>query len=194
MRLSPTTALRRALKDSAGIAALEFALFLPIMLLLFFGMLEGADLLTVNRRLAHTANTIVDLTARERTISYSQFDDMLTGARRLLEPTDTSQLTIRVVSVIASGTPAQPTVHWSRDQTGATPYPAGTPYSGLTNTAALNAGSSLIVVELDYRHVNGLTSEVFSRPYRFVRTAKRWPRKSTRVQLCNDGAPPVCTS
>jgi Flp pilus assembly protein TadG len=186
--------LTRALRDRNGLAATEFALFLPILLMLFFGMLEGADLLTVNRRLAHTANTIADLTARERTINHAQFNDMLTGARRLLEPTDTSTLSIRVVSVISSGTPARPTVHWSRDQNGATPYAAGAPYTGLTNAASLNNGSSLIVVEVTYNHVNGLTSQVFSRPYHFFRTAKRWPRKSTRVQLCNNGSPPTCTT
>jgi len=180
--------------DRRGIAATEFAMLLPVMLVLFFGMLEGSDLLIMNRRLAHTANTVADLAARERNISYAQLNDLLVGARRLLEPTDTSTLTITVVSVISSGTPARPTVHWSRNSNGATPYAAGTNYVGLGNQATLNPAMSLIVVEIDYTYDSGLTSKVFHRPYVIAFDSKRIPRKSPRVQLCNDAVPAVCTT
>ncbi|MEQ1930676.1 MAG: TadE/TadG family type IV pilus assembly protein [Parvularculaceae bacterium] len=184
----------RLLSNRDGLAATEFALILPVLLLMFFGMLEGSDILTVSRRLSHTANTVADLAARERTINHTELNDMLVGARRLLEPTNTSTLNITVVSVISAGSPARPTVHWSRDINGATPYAAGVPYMNLSNTASLNAASSLIVVEIDYTYDSGLTSEVFHRPYTFDFEAKRLPRKSTRVQLCNTATPVVCTS
>jgi Flp pilus assembly protein TadG len=179
-------------RNRDAIAATEFALFLPVMLLIFFGMVEGADLLTINRRLAHTANTVADLAARERNVTHAQLADMLVGARRLLEPTNTSTLNIRVVSVIKSG--GQPRVHWSRDLTGATPYAANTLYTGLANSNSVNAAASLIVVEIVYTYDSGLTSQVFHRPYLFEKEAKRMPRKSTRVQLCNDATPAVCTT
>ena len=73
-----------SLADRSGLAATEFAVLLPVMILIFFGMLEGSDNLTVSRRLAHTANTVGDLAARERTIPYSQLTDLMAGARRLL--------------------------------------------------------------------------------------------------------------
>lgn len=186
--------LKHAWANRDGLAATEFAMFLPVMILMFFGMLEGSDLMTANRRLAHTANTVVDLAAREITLSHSQLNDMLVGARRLLEPTDTSTLNITVVSVISAGSPAQPTVHWSRDINGLTPYAAGSVYANLDDNTTLNPISSLIVVEVTYTFDNGLTSKVFDRPYEFLRQAKRWPRKSARVQLCTDASPAVCTS
>ncbi|NWG71739.1 MAG: pilus assembly protein [Parvularculaceae bacterium] len=186
--------LVRALADRTGLAATEFALLLPPMLLIFFGMLEGSDLLTMNRRLAHTANTVADLAARERTITHAQVTDLLAGARRLLEPTDTSTLNITIVSVIVAGTPARPTVHWSRNISGGTPYAAGSPYNGLDNNASLNPAMSFIVVEVDYVYDSGLTSRVFHRPYSIEYESKRTPRKSTRVQLCTDATPAVCTT
>jgi len=182
------------LADRRGLAATEFAMLLPVMLLLFFGMLEGSDLLIMNRRLAHTANTVADLAARERTVTHAQLNDLLVGARRLLEPTDTSTLTITVVSVVSSGTPARPTVHWSRDSNGATPYAAGANYVGLGNQATLNPAMSLIVVEIDYTYDSGLTSKVFRRPYVIAFDSKRIPRKSSRVQLCTNATPAVCTT
>jgi Flp pilus assembly pilin Flp len=186
--------LARWAKNRDGIAAVEFAMLIPVMALIFFGMLEGSDLLTVNRRLAHSANALADLASQEPEVDYDQVDDMILGARRLLEPTSISTLSFRLVSIVDDpDNPGNPIVHWSRDQDGGTPYAAGSSYNGLDSNTSLNSIASLIVVEVDYIYDSGLTAKVFDRPYTFSRNAKRWPRKSTRVQLCNMASPAVCT-
>lgn len=181
--------------DKDGIAAVEFAMLLPIMTMLFFGMLEASDLFTVNRRLANATNSLVDLVAQEPTITHAQLDDMIVGVTRILEPTDTSAVTMKVLSIVkGADESATPTVHWSRDEDGQVPYSVGSTYDKLSNETSLKANSSLIVVEIGYTYDSGLTGHVFSMPFNFDHQSVRWPRKSTKVQLCATSLPSSCTS
>ncbi len=176
----------------SGVAAIEFALILPIMVVMFFGMLEASDLFTVNRRLANATNSLVDLVAHEPTVTNAQLDDMIVGVTRILEPTDTSTIVMRVISISkGADVAASPIVHWSRDNDGAQPYPAGAAYNGLDDNLALNANSSLMVVEIEYTYQSGFSSKVFTTPFEFEHVSKRWPRKSSKVQLCAAHSPPA---
>lgn len=191
----PAASILRALRCRDGIAATEFALVLPLMALIFFGMLEASDLMTVKRRLANAANSLVDLVAQEPTLEVAQLNDSMIGVTRLLEPTDTSTLKINVVSVIKGPNPNdRPTVHWSRDNRGGEPYAAGDRFDGLEDETTINSNASLLVVEFDYEYESGLSGRVFTMPFDFLQKAKRWPRKSLRVQLCQTPDPATCTS
>lgn len=181
--------------DREGIAAVEFALILPVMTVMFFGMLEASDLFTVNRRLANAANALADLVAQEPSLTKSELDDLIVGVTRILEPTDTSTVGLKVVSVTKGANVTDPpTVHWSYDQAGATPYPAGSTYTKLTDETTLKSGQSLLVAEIDYHYESDLTGYVISIPFDFKHKSARWPRKSSRVQLCATSDPATCTS
>ena len=181
--------------DRRGIAATEFAMLLPTMVFLFFGMLEASDLFTVNRRLANASNSLVDLVAKEPTITVAELDDVIVGVTRMLEPTDTSTVRMKVVSLIkGSNVNDPPTVHWSRDETGSEPYTVGATYDKLDDNTTLLADSSLLVVEVDYHYESGMTGKVFALPFDFSHQAARWPRKSSRVQLCQTTDTATCTS
>lgn len=194
-KLTGRAALALFARERSGLAAVEFALILPIMVVLFFGMLEASDLFTVNRRLANAANSLVDLAAHEPTITHAQLDDMIVGVTRILEPTDTSSVVMRVISVTkGSDVNALPVVHWSRDQDGGEPYPEDSTYTGLEDNLSLNANSSLMVVEIEYTYDSGLSGRVFTVPFEFTHKSKRWPRKSGEVQLCATTDPATCTT
>jgi Flp pilus assembly protein TadG len=191
----PQTLAARFSRERSGLAAVEFALILPIMVLLFFGMLEASDLFTVNRRLANAANSLVDLAAHEPTLTHAQLDDMIVGVTRILEPTDTSTVVMRVISIRkGSDINAQPTVHWSRDEDGAEPYPQDSTYTGLDDNLSLNADSALLVVEVEYTYDSSLPGKVFTIPFDFEHVSKRLPRKSGEVQLCATTDPATCTT
>src|SRR5690606_8831953 len=57
---------RRFLRDRQAVAAVEFALILPLLLTLYFGTVEAASLYSVDRRVATVASTMADLISRER--------------------------------------------------------------------------------------------------------------------------------
>lgn len=55
---------RTALQDESGTAAIEFALLLPFMLLLFLGMVQLTALLSVKTKLSSAATVMADLVTR----------------------------------------------------------------------------------------------------------------------------------
>jgi len=178
-----------------GMAATEFALVLPVMTLLFFGMLEASELLTVKRRVANAANSLVDLVSQEPAIKIADVNDAIAGSRQLLEPTVLSAFSARIVSLVKGPNPDDPvTVHWSVDSEGGVPYAAGQVYDKLGDNLSVRNEASVILVEMDYEYASGLVGRVFSNPFDFTQAAVRWPRKSSRVQLCQTSDPATCTN
>ena len=173
---------KRAAKCESGLAATEFALVLPIMVLMFFGLAEGSDALSADRRVSIAVNTMADLVAQSTTLSSNDAVDLFTGVERILEPKSIIEPEFRLLSVISSG--GNPVIHWSIDSAGAEPYAPGLPYTELKDPSLLDAGASLIIVELTYFHQPALLNRVFDETIEFRRLAKRWPRQSSRIQFC----------
>ena len=55
--------LNRFARDRRGSAAVEFALIIPVVMLLYFGMAETTQALLANRRVSVIATAVGDLTA-----------------------------------------------------------------------------------------------------------------------------------
>ena len=185
--------LSRAAACTSGMAATEFALMLPFLAFLFFGMLEASEALTVNRRVSKAVNTLSDLTAQLNTVSPSEFDNLIDGVTEILNPADTSGVQMSVTSVIDDGS-GNPIVHWSRDRDGNEPYSAGSNFLKLDDPSVLDAGGSVIFAEITYPHDLSVSNYVLSGPITFERASVRWPRSAgvTRVQFCV--TPGSCTS
>lgn len=182
---APHSASRRIVHCRKGIAATEFALILPILMVIFFGMLEASDAMMTNRRVVNATNALVDLVGQERQVSPSDLDEIFNGVTNMLMPTENSPLSMRLVSVSVDPDDASRImVEWSRDNQGNSPYANGATYNGIVDTTLLQAGVSLVVAELTYEHKSGLTDYVMGSPIKFNRTSTRWPRRSTKVRLC----------
>lgn len=182
---------RAAGANRDGMAATEFALILPIMTTVFFGMLEVSDAMMANRRVVSAANALADLVTQEKKVTTGEVDDIFDGVTRILQPTDTSMVSMRLLSIeLDEGDPDNDgddriVVEWSRDKDGNAPYAAGAEYDKLDDITIIKPDMSLVVAELTYQHTSGLTSRILGSPITFDRTASRWPRRATRVQLCN---------
>ena len=176
--------------ERTGIAAMEFALIAPIMILLFFGIVEGSNALAVSRRVSLAVNTLTDLASQETQLTASQTTDLFNGVEQIVgQGNITAQ--IRLVSVILDPDTGDAIVHWSHDNSGAAPYAPGSTYTGLADASLLDASTSLIVGELVYAYSSPLTKVVIS-GVNFDKTATRWPRRAARVQFCT--SPSICTS
>ncbi len=181
--------------DRRGMAATEFALLLPLLLVLFFGVVEGSDALTKSRRVTLAANTLADLAAQETELLESAADSLFVGVEEIIN-VDGASMDVRLISVVfddtdGDGTPDSPVVHWSYDNSGGEPYAAGAIYNNLPNPALVDVDTSVVVAEVNYPYTSSLTHYFISN-VTFDRTATRWPRRSLRVQLCS--SPDNCTS
>ena len=95
---------RRFRRDRSAIAAVEFALILPIMLTLYFGIVEVGDALVVDRKVTHVTSTICDLVAQSKTVSTNDMTNFMDASQAVIYPYDTSLLKI-VVSQVAMACP-----------------------------------------------------------------------------------------
>ncbi len=69
--------IKNYLKSTSGVAAIETALIMPVMLLLYVGMIDLTNVVSMNRRLTQAASTLADvITQSKDTIEASKIDDI----------------------------------------------------------------------------------------------------------------------
>lgn len=127
-----------------GVAAIEFALVAPLLIIFHLGAVEMVQSWEAHRRIAHVAGALADLVAQEESVSASDLNDILAAGSLLVTPFSSSQLGERITSFTAdsSGVVAK---DWSVNQnwtlSGDPQLPAG----------YLQANESVIVAEASYR-------------------------------------------
>lgn len=188
----------RLRRDTAGVAAVEFGFIVPIMFFLFVGTIEFSQALTVDRRLTLAASSTADLIAQadRAGLTEAQVDRDLKIIEQLIAPYELERLYVKVLSVIAQGTPGalNPTefrVDWSRDSQGGTPHPRGEDYQDIPN-GLLVGGESVIVGEATYNYAPLIFSYFIESAFNMTERFYLKPRNVICVHLkpinCVDGS------
>ena len=179
-RPSGTRIFHRLLRDATGLAAVEFALIFPLMLVFYFGAFESTQMLTAGRRVSAVAYTAADLVAQAASVSNGDMADVFAASSALLSPLSTSPLTIRVTSVVANSSGVNK-VAWS-DGHNIAPR---TVNSNVTLPAGLtSAGTSVIFVEVTYAYSSPI-SETITDSIDFEEAAYLKPRRAVSVARTN---------
>lgn len=101
-------------RDAAGASALEFALLLPIMLVLWAGMAEMSHAIGAWRRVTLLARTVADLTSKGDTvdpIASGTMSDILAASTAVLRPYASTDAAIVVSALgVTQATDANPRV------------------------------------------------------------------------------------
>ncbi len=108
---------RSATRHEGGVAAVEFAMIAPILLILMIGTLEMGTAYTIDRRVSTIASSLSDLVARETEVMDDGKLFVMTDkiARALLAPYDFAPVEIHITSLKADGSdPPVTTVDWSK--------------------------------------------------------------------------------
>lgn len=145
-------ALHRFVRCKQGVAAVEFAMVVPIMFLLFVGSVEFSQAITVDRRVTQVASSTADLVARERSLTTSDVNGIMDIVNHLMSPYDPAKLKLTLLNVYSSMTSATDTkVCWAYNHNGGVnTYSQDQTYS--LPTGIIEAGNSVIVTEVRYNY------------------------------------------
>ncbi len=108
------TAFRRA---ESGIAAVEFALVAPIMIMMFFATVEVCNALNAHQKVTSVASTAADLVAQATQVSQSDLGDVFAASASIMTPFPDNAKII-VTSLAGTGTKNLGKVVWSKGSTG----------------------------------------------------------------------------
>ncbi|WP_428528581.1 TadE/TadG family type IV pilus assembly protein [Roseibium sp.] len=99
-------------RDQRGVAAIEFAMILPFLLVLMIGMVEITDALDQDRKISRMANAVTDLVAQAQTVTKAELNSYMALGETILKPYPSTNLTFVTASVTfqSNGTPQ---VDWS---------------------------------------------------------------------------------
>ena len=164
-----SSVFRRFAGDRRGIAAVEFALILPLMIIMYFGALEITDALTANRRVTLATQTVADLVAQSAVITDDDMTDIFAATAAVMAPFDASNLKMRVTSVVADGHNMS-----ARGKNSTLALPAG-----LTS-----GGDSVIYAEVKFTYTS-LLGKYFTSPFVFTDEAYLRPRRSLQIARTN---------
>jgi Flp pilus assembly protein TadG len=167
------------LKNTSGLAAVEFAMILPIMLVLFFGTVEMSNGVAVYRNVTLMAHTLSDLTSQSisvgSTTDLPNFFAASTGVMTPYSATSISQ-TITEIWVNPSG---QARVQWSK---GSAPLTPGNTLPSLPANLAV-ANSYVIFSQVSYLYKPAVGYVMSNAGVTLSDFAYTRPRQSTCVLL-----------
>ena len=155
---------RRLWTDDRGVAATEFAIVVPFMLVLYVGGVELGNGLATNVKVSATAHSVADMISQNTQVTSSQMAGILQASTAIMAPyavTDTngnSLITI-TVSGVSTDSNGKATVQWSTSTNSSAARPVGQQMSLSSYTAgssASNANISLILSEVSYNYTTNL--------------------------------------
>jgi len=145
--------LYRLTIDQRGVSAVEFAMVLPLMVVLYFGTVELSEGISISRKVSLTARTVADLVARVSSINNAGMTDVLDASTAVLAPYSTTPLKVTVSSVTIDAN-GKATIAWSDTRNG-TARAVG---STVTLPGALAIPNTSLIwseVQYDYRPAVG---------------------------------------
>ncbi|OKO67923.1 pilus assembly protein TadG [Bradyrhizobium sp. AS23.2] len=111
------TSARDFLADSSALAATEFAMIVPLMLVMFFGTVEVSTAVAIDRKVTLIARTLSDLTSQSSgAATDTSLQNTFTASISIVTPYDASN-TVGTISEIYIDANSIATVQWSKSAT-----------------------------------------------------------------------------
>ena len=168
--------MRSFAKDRRGVAAIEFALIAPVLVLLYCGIAELGQAFLADSRTSHAASAVGDLVAQTDTLTSANVDDIFSIGATIMAPFPTATLKMRVTSVTANAA-GKPLVDWSRGYGGYAVLAVG---STVAVPITMVAGDSVIMTQSQYQYTSVIQ---YVLPHAMTYTAAYYlrPRRSNQV-------------
>lgn len=144
----PGTFRRFLVTARSGVAALEFALVVPVLMTLYLASAEVSLALMASRKLSLSTAAMAELTSHSATIDAATVANILQASRAMLEPFDATTLTQRVSALVVDADGVA-RVAWSVGA-GIAARPAGAAVEVPSHLRAPDEGLIMAETRLDY--------------------------------------------
>jgi len=168
-------------RDRSGIAATEFAVIVPLMLTLFFGVVEFSSGVAVDRKVTIVARTLADLVSQNTTITDTQFTNIFNAGTIVMSqyaapPYSASTLHSTISELYVDPNSHTAKVQWSKG------YAVRATGSTVTIPAALKVDNTyLIFSEVSYLYTPTIGYVMSHSGVNLTDVSYTRPRQSTCV-------------
>ncbi|MEQ1577741.1 MAG: TadE/TadG family type IV pilus assembly protein [Hyphomicrobium sp.] len=143
----------RLRRNCEGVAAVEFGLLAPVLLVMLLGTVELSRAISIDRKFGLVTSTIADLIAREKSVTAADVTAMYDIVDHLMKPWDASTLQLAIIPVKSSPTNGADTKVYAA--TTNRPSLHGAPQAAKCAAYTLTANmlapaTSVIVIETSY--------------------------------------------
>ncbi len=149
--------LRRLARDRRGVAAIEFAFIVPVLLSLYFVTMEVSQAIEINKKVGRVGSMVADLLTQQQATTKSEVEAVLKIGEAILQPYNRSKPTITVTAIqITDEASPKVLVAWSRKLTNGAVAAGAAKNSTTTVPAALKIRNTFLVrveSELAYKPV-----------------------------------------
>lgn len=171
---------RRLRVEARGMALVEFAFVLPVLLTLYMAGYQISEAIACNRKVTITARAVADLTSQFSKVTANELDTVLGASSKVMVPFDSNQAMVRVTEVTTDWSYTTRVV-WSRAING-TAYAKNSTIT--IPTTFKQPTISLIYAEVAYSYVPA-ASFGFIGPRTLTQSIYMLPRASDDVP-CDD--------
>jgi Flp pilus assembly protein TadG len=184
-------------RDCRGLAATEFALIVPLMLVLFLGTIDVSSGVAVDRKVTFMARTLSDLTSRATSVDDNDLNNFFAASTAIMTPYSAVPVQRTISELWIDPSTSNARVQWSK---GSAPRGPGTTVAISSNLIATDSTGKavpnqyLIFSEVSYLYVPLIGYVMDKSGVNLKDVAYTRPRQSTCVvyPTPTSGSTPAC--
>jgi Flp pilus assembly protein TadG len=156
--------VRRFRRSRSGVAATEFALMVPAMLMIWVGMVVATDALTADKKVTLLARTLADMTTQMQAVSQSDMDSIFQATEAVLWPQTATGMGMRVTSYDIAGD-GKVFVDWSVVPSSTALRGSYSPHARCASSTDVPAGlrvnrTSIVLAEVTMKYQASVASQL----------------------------------
>lgn len=155
--------LKRFRKDEEGIAYVEFALALPLLIALFMGAVELTRYIIIVQKVEKATTTLSDVVAQSQTITTAQLNQLVEAAREVVQPYSFEQNGYVIISSVTRTGVQPPRVNWQYEGGGSWIQPSQVGIAGATADWVpfdMTDKENIIIAEVYYNYTPIVVNDV----------------------------------
>jgi Flp pilus assembly protein TadG len=128
-------------RDTRGLAAVEFAIIVPLMLAMFFATVELSSGVAANRKVSTAAEELADLVSRYTNVNDTDFTNFFTIGQKMMTPFSSTPLKATITEIYIDATTGVGRAQWSK---GDYPRAVGSTVPVAANLISRDASNNII--------------------------------------------------